>query len=213
MKHRGTCLLLVLCASMLAPCGVSATGRPNSDPRDNFYFASQYRVSEDVGEVLVRVGWIPYPGNTNGWVLFRTLDGSALAGFDFISVSRTLYFSPATNIVSVPVRIILDQYNEEEEYLSLNLAAGYSSMQAVWAPLRITNVRVGPKLTLAFADDGSLSISWRDDGITRVLEKATTPSSGDWIIVNTPPFSGGGFLSVSDGASGSAGFYRLRKVD
>ena len=108
----------------------------------------------------------------------------------------------------------MDENKEEEEYFSLSLAAGSTSAEAVRAPMRITNVPVGPRLILAYAEDGNVNIWWRDDGITRVLEKANTPSGGEWTSLDTPPASvAGSILSVTNAPPSTTGFYRLRKVD
>ena len=215
MKNRGTFAALALCI-FLPFATTASTWRPNSDPRDTFYFLSTPRlVSEDVGEIIVNVGWIPYPGNTNGWVQFRTMDGSALVGRDFGSGNRILYFSLETNVVSFPVRIIMDDDNEREEYFMLNLLVGSSSSQAIWHGVKITNVQVGPKLYFSFTEEGSLRIVWLDDGIPRVLEKSSLPSGPDWTVVGTPLSTreGSGYLYVTDVPAGPAGFYRLRQVE
>jgi hypothetical protein len=214
MKNRGSFAALALCI-FLPFATTASTWQPNSDPRDTYYLSSPPLVSEDVGEIIVTVRWIPYPGNTNGWVRFRTMDGSAQVGYDFGSGDRILYFSLETNRVSFPVRIIMDDENEREEYFMLNLLVGSSINQAIWHGVKIANVQVGPKLYFSFTEDGSLRIVWRDDGIPRVLEKSSLPSGPDWIAVGTPQSTreGSGYLYVTDVPAGPAGFYRLRQVE
>jgi hypothetical protein len=215
MKYRRKFLRFGILIELAQSVATAQVQPHDTNLPDVFYFTQrEYVVAEDAGEAIVRIHWISGGRDMYGRINYETVDQSALAGSDYKSVRGTVEFFDYTNNIPVRIPIIMDEENETDETVFLKLtSAGYYSEPRGNAVLRITNVRVGPRLKVAWSADDTVNIFWPDDGINRVLEKSTTPSSAVWTVVATPASSVGGVFSVNDVRSGPAGFYRLRKLD
>ena len=176
------------------------------------FMQSEYVVAEDASNAVISVRFDPGHRGIYGSVRYETADGTATAGEDYTAVSNILNFS-GWGPRSFNVPIVLDSLVEGDQTVQLRLLPGWKTdvgPQST-AVLRITNVRPPLKLHIASAGDGTLTLSWPDDGITRLLEKCDTPRGTDWTVVTASPKSVAGRLSVTDGPAARAAFYRLRK--
>ncbi|MGH8525351.1 MAG: Calx-beta domain-containing protein [Gammaproteobacteria bacterium] len=207
---RAAALLGLAAASALGDVTQQDTVVPN-----RFEFTqAEYVVAEDASHAVIWVRFRPGHRGISGQVAYRTEDGTALADEDYAPVAGSLYFSGWANR-SFNVPIVWDSLDESDQTVNLRLLPGWKTEvgpQAT-ATVRITNVRPPLKLALVAAADGTLTLSWPDDGVARLLEKCDTPFGGNWTVITNAPTSAAGRLSVTDVGSAGATFYRLRKPD
>ena len=173
---------------------------------------AEYVVAENATNATITVRF--YPGNRgiSGAVNYHTEDETAIAQHDYMPVAGTLNFSDWANR-SFDVPIIWDELDESDQTVILRLDP-VSPLSTVGprakAILRITNVDAPAKLRLA-GGPGSVTVSWPDDGVVRLLEKSDSPRAANWITVTNTPFSASGRFFVTNTCSSAATFYRLRK--
>jgi hypothetical protein len=81
-----------------------------------------YSADEADGEIEVFVAVLQ--GELSGPVVVRisTMDGSALSGSDYDSINQTLTFDTDTTRIPVPVSILEDDIDEEDESILVRLA-------------------------------------------------------------------------------------------
>lgn len=205
------CALLVLLAASVHG---DVTQQDTVGPNRFEFTQAEYVVAEDAGHAVIWVRFNPGHRGISGAVAYRTEDGTAIADEDYLPVAASLSFSGWANR-SFNVPIVWDSLDESDQTVHLRLLPGWKTEvgpQAT-ATLRITNVRPPLKLALAAAGDGTLTISWPDDGVARLLEKCDTPFGGNWTVVTNAPAAAAGRLSVTETQSSRATFYRLRKPD
>jgi hypothetical protein len=120
---------------------MSSLGDPSQQdttvPNRFDFSQAEYVVPEDAGAATITV--LFYPGNRgmSGSAGYRTEDGTATVGEDYIHTEGSLYFDgPAPLSFKVPV--IWDALDEGDQIVQLHLGGGASQSTAT---LRITNVR------------------------------------------------------------------------
>jgi solute carrier family 8 (sodium/calcium exchanger) len=118
--------------------------RPTDLPYAEIEFqAAAYAVLECVDTVRLQVLRL---GNTSKEVKvhYRTIDGTATAGEDYIAVDGFLTFAPGVEQMELPVKIIDDVEWEEDEvfYLELELADGITPDVAVLGQIPRTTVTI-----------------------------------------------------------------------
>ena len=201
-------LFLATVVSSVADVTQQDTEMPN---RFEFTHA-EYVVAENATNATITVRF--YPGNRSisGAVDYHTEDGTAIAQHDYMPVAGRLFFSGWANR-SFDVPVIWDAVDESDQTVVLQLGA-ITPLSTVGprktAILRITNVDPPAKLRLARGSD-SVTVSWLDDGVARLLEKTGSPSGGNWTHVTNSPVNVAGRFYITNNCSGAATFYRLRK--
>lgn len=118
--------------------------RPTDLPYAEIEFqAAAYAVLECVDTVRLKVLRL---GNTSKEVKvhYRTIDGTATAGDDYIAVDGYLTFAPGCEEMELPVKIIDDVEWEEDEvfYVELELAEGITPDVAVLGQIPRTTVTI-----------------------------------------------------------------------
>ena len=108
----------------------------------------QYNGSESDGEIQVAVAVLR--GELSGPVVVRisTMDGTALSGSDYESVNITITFDPDNTRILVPVPVLEDDIDEEDEDIlaRLGLEPGGGNQ----------NIQISPdEATLVIVDDDS----------------------------------------------------------
>jgi hypothetical protein len=121
-------------------CAMSSLGDPRQQdttvPNRFDFSQAEYVVAEDAGSATITVLFFPGNRGISGSAGYRTEDGTATAGEDYVHVEGGLYFSgPAPLSFSVPV--IWDALDEGDQIVHLHLGGGASQSTAT---LRITNV-------------------------------------------------------------------------
>jgi solute carrier family 8 (sodium/calcium exchanger) len=131
-------LLLVLSVN-------SSVGDPSQQDTtvpNRFEFSSaEYVVPENITNAVITIYFRPGNRSMSGSCGFRTDDGTAIAGEDYLHVEGSLNFSGGgPRSFSVP--IIWDHLDEEDQTVVLWLGGGASHSSAI---LRITNVPSAPR--------------------------------------------------------------------
>ena len=87
-----------------------------------FFDPGHYTVMESVGDLAVTVR--REGGDPNQCVLvdYRTEDGSASAGSDYVAVAGTLFFGPGESVKAIGVAVIDDDLFEEDEHFYVKLS-------------------------------------------------------------------------------------------
>ena len=87
-----------------------------------FFDPGHYTVMESVGDLAVTVR--REGGDPNQCVLvdYRTEDGSASAGSDYVAVAGTLFFGPGESLKTFSVAVIDDDLFEEDEHFYVKLS-------------------------------------------------------------------------------------------
>ncbi|XP_043220660.1 sodium/calcium exchanger 2-like isoform X1 [Amphibalanus amphitrite] len=103
-----------------------------------FFDPGHYTVMESVGELALTVR--REGGDPNQCVLvdYRTEDGSASAGSDYVAVAGTLFFGPGESVKTIGVSVIDDDLFEEDEHFYVKLS-GLRLASRDGAPVGQTN--------------------------------------------------------------------------
>ncbi len=107
-----------------------------------FFDPGHYTVMENVGEFAASVRREGGDPNVTVQVDFRTEDGSANAGSDYIAVAGTLTFHPRETLKTFNVCVIDDDVFEEDEHFYIRLSnarlvasteTGYGNTSSIYA--------------------------------------------------------------------------------
>ena len=154
---------------------MSSLGDPRQQdttvPNRFAFSQDEYVVAEDAGAATITV--LFYPGNRgiSGSAGYRTENGTATAGEDYVHTEGGLYFDgPAPLSFNVPV--IWDALDEGDQLVQLHLGGGASQSTAA---LRITNVRrtVVPALPAPPRGGGGPARKWRPPIVTLNVTERT----------------------------------------
>jgi Calx-beta domain-containing protein len=180
---------------------------------DQFEFISAaYFASQGVSNAIITVRFTPGDPSWNGSVNYSTTNGTAIPNKDYAPVSGTLYFS-GVSYRSFSVPIASRSAGQPEKNLGLLLTPSPGDTGAVilrGSALLYINLPVPPKLDISAGPNGTVSISWLDDGTGPVLEKSTEPGTG-WTVVSAWPTSVNGRMTVTEPAAVAMSLYRLRR--
>lgn len=190
------------------------TPQDTTVPNEFRFSSAEYFVSEDATNAVITVHFSPGHRGYYGWVNYTLQDGTATANQDYMPVSGSLAFSGVPS-QSFTVPIIMDSLDEERETIRLVLSPSPLDANAVItrsnATLNIINVRPIPTLRIAGGANGTLTISWLDDGTNPVLEKSVASPAANWSVVTTAQTTVNGRCSVTETPSSGMALYRLRK--
>lgn len=199
---------------LFAPSAPSQiTPQDTTVPNEFQFSTAEYFVSEDATNAVITVQFSPGHRGYYGWVNYTVLDGTATANQDYTPVSGSLSFSgiPSRSF-TVPIK--MDSLAEEQETIRLVLSPSPFDANVVItrsnATLNIINVRPVPTLEIFAGTNGTLTISWHDDGTNPILEKSTASPAAKWGIVTAARTTANGCCSVTEVPSGAMAIYRLR---
>jgi len=188
------------------------TPRDTVIPNQFEFISARYFVSSGATNAVITVRFSPGDRSWSGSVNYATRNGTALANQDYAPVSGTLSFSGTPyQSFSVP---LTGSPGDQPKTILLVLAASPSDSNALItrsnAVLNI-NLPPPPDLVIRPGANGTVVISWPDDGTAPLLEKRDTPSAADWGILGTMPADGNGKCSYTDVSSAGIALYRLRR--
>lgn len=112
---------------------------------------------------------------------FETVDGTALAGEDYIATSGSIFFTPGETNKSVVIPIIIDEYLEPTEEFSVLLSNPINGYIKIGEPTATGGIANDDNL-VNISDDGyeaadsytGMSLVWSDEF------NGTTINSGNW---------------------------------
>ena len=188
----------------------SAIGPRDTETDNRFDFTSvQYFVSKGATSAEITVHFTPGNSSWSGSVNYKTAGGTAVSNQDYTPVSGTLSFSGFSySTFKIPLKANSPDQGQKTIGLILAPDAPGTVSNAV------LNINLGPppKLEITTDPNGTLAISWLDDGTNPFLEMVQTPFDTNWTAVSTWPVAGNGRLTVFQPISGPMGFYRLRRA-
>jgi hypothetical protein len=133
-------------------------------------------VSESAGTAVFAVTLSPPPAaGQQVQVAYRTVDGTARAGSDYVALSGTLTFGQAETLKNVSVQVTDDTQSEQNETFSLELTGTQTNEVTAAATIRDNDGGVLPacgKPTYNKATETALFI-WNDCGTTQWHMRAT----------------------------------------
>jgi len=204
------CVLFFLFATSATS---QVTPQDTSVPNAFRFSSAEYYVPEDATNAVITVEFSPGHRGYYGWVNYTVQDGTATANQDYTLVSGSLSFSgvPSSSF-TVPIK--MDSLDEELETIRLILSPSPFDANAIItqgsATLNIVNVRPVPTLEIVAGTNGTLTISWNDDGTNPILEKSAASPAAKWSVVTAARTLANGCCSVTEVPSGAMAFYRLR---
>jgi len=130
-----------LVALLFFTCAMSSLGDPRQQdttvPNRFAFSQDEYVVAEDAGSATITVLFFPGNRGMSGSAGYRTENGTAIAGEDYVPTEGGLYFDgPAPLSFNVPV--IWDDVDDGDQTVVLHLGGGATQSTAT---LHITNVR------------------------------------------------------------------------
>jgi hypothetical protein len=179
---------------------------------DQFEFVSgAYYISQGGTNAVITVRFTPGNPSWSGAVDYSTTLGTAITNQDYKPVKGTLYFSGAYASFSVP--IAGNSQDPPNKTIGLILAPNPGDAGAVILRRSATlyiYVPPPPNLDISAGPNGTVSISWMDDGTGPLLEKSNGPGS-TWTLVTAWPAAVSGRMTVTEPASASMTLYRLHR--
>lgn len=206
---------LKLCLSFVL-LGASAHGqirpRDTEVPNQFEFISAQYFASSGATNAVITVRFSPGNRSWNGSVNYATRNGTAVANQDYAPVNGTLNFSgTAYQSFTVP---LTGSPGDPPKTIFLVLAPTPSDSGALItrsnAVLNI-NLPPPPNLTISPGANGTVVISWSDDGTAPLLEKREASTAASWSVLGTMPADGNGKCSYTDVSSAGTALFRLRR--
>lgn len=103
-------------------------------------------------------------------VQYETIDGTALAGEDYVATSGTVVFAPGEVNKAVVIPIIVDDYLEQDEVFTVNLSNPINGYIKIGEPTATGGIRNDDSM-INISDEGyqsaasyeGLSLAWSDE--------------------------------------------------
>jgi hypothetical protein len=195
---------------MCALLALTAISAVSQIPNQYYFVSATYFASQGTTNAAVTVRFVPGTRGWNGIVNYSTGGGTAVVNQDYAPVSGAMSFSGNSyGTFTVPVNC--DSSNQDTT-VSLLLSASPSDADAIISrsnAVLTINLPPPPNLRIMPGQNGTVIISWPDDGTDVFLEKQASPAE-NW----SPLYGGslnGGVRSYTDVAIGGTTFYRLRR--
>jgi hypothetical protein len=180
---------------------------------DQFEFISaQYFVSSGATNAVIAVRFFPGGRSWSGSINYATRDGTAIANQDYAPVHGTLNFSG--NVYQSFTVPLLGSSVDRPKTILLALEPNPSDANAlITRSNAVLNINLPPPPDLAVRPgaNGTVVISWSDDGTAPWLEKLDTSMAASWGTLGTMPVDGNGKCSYTDVSSTGMALYRLRR--
>ncbi|MGH2524708.1 MAG: Calx-beta domain-containing protein, partial [Anaerolineales bacterium] len=107
------------------------------------FSSSGFSVNEAAGSATVTVT-LNTPSSVPAAVQYTTLNGTALAGSDYVATSGTVTFAPGATTATFPVPILDDPFDEPNETVALTLSTAISASLGIPASATLTIVDNDP---------------------------------------------------------------------
>lgn len=159
--------------------------------------------------------WLESPIEVPVEAEFTTVDGTAVAGQDFLATTGRLLFSPGNTTNRVGIPIIGDTQYESEERFSI----GWGELNGVLWPNAVTRISLlnddpvpRPELGMTLGADQSAVIRFQSlSGVRYTLESRASALSGAWETEGSTRTGTGTTLEIRPAARPDpTRFYRLR---
>lgn len=206
---------LKLCVSfvlLVASAPAQITPKDTVIPNQFEFVSAQYFVSSGATNAVIAVRFFPGDRSWSGSVNYATRNGTALANQDYAPVQGTLSFS-GTAYQSFTVPLTGSPGDQPKTIILVLMANPADSNALITRGNAVLNINLPPPPNLVIRPEanGTVVISWSDDGTAPLLEKRETPSSASWNILGTMPVDGNGKCSYTDVSSAGIALYRLRR--
>jgi hypothetical protein len=135
--------LLVGVAFLVALMGLAMVSAVSGDtlPEVSFGSDSLY-VAEDAGQVNINVSLSP-SSTLTVTVGYATVEGTALAGQDYVSATGTLTFTPGITLQTFPLTVVDNALPDDDRSLFVVLTAPQSATLGLYSTLTITIIDDG----------------------------------------------------------------------
>jgi hypothetical protein len=176
------------------------------------FVSAQYFVSRGATDAVITVRFSPGSRSWSGSVNYATHDGTGIANQDYAAVSGSLSFSGiAYRSFTVPLTAgPLDQ----PRMILLVLAPSPSDPNAIIlrsnAVLHI-NLPPPPNIAINLGPNGTVLVSWPDDGTEPLLEKRVS-SGTTWNALPPVTSDSNGRCCYAEACSTGMALYRLRRA-
>jgi hypothetical protein len=180
---------------------------------NRFEFSSaQYFVSKCATNAVITVRFFPGGRSWSGSVNYVTRDGTAVANQDYVPVNGTLTFSGlAYRAFTVP---LTGSPLDPPKTILVVLAPSPFDPDAILtrsnAALSI-NLPPPPDVAISSGTNGTVVVSWPDDGTEPLLEKLQTSLGTNWGVLAPVPVDSNGRCFYADVPSAGMALYRLRR--
>ncbi len=145
------------------------------------------------------------PSGRDVQVAYATLDGTAVAGQDYLATSGVLDFAPGVTMRTVTVGIVADLLDEPDETLLVALSGAVNAtVSAGSATLTIIDDDLAPNLGLTVSSPGPFVVGGRGTYAFRVENGGAGPTEGPITLVDALP-AGLTFLEFTGAGWGCQG--------
>jgi len=192
----------------------SASGQSDTTAPNQFWFTSDhYFTSTGATNAVITIQFSPGGRDYQGSVKYSTQNGTASATQDYTPTNGVLIFSGSSwSSITIPLTAVPGATTNKT--ILINLTTSSTDSNAIItrsnAVLQI-NCPPPPNLRIAPGPNGTMLVSWPDDGTDVFLETTDTPSSANWNALGSAPIDGNGVRCYTDVPVGGTAFYRLRR--
>jgi hypothetical protein len=203
------CLSLTL---LVASAQGQIAPRDTVIPNQFEFTSARYFVSNGATNAVITVRFFPGGRDWSGSVNYATRDGTAIANRDYTPVNSTLSFSGvAYRSFTVP---LTGAPQEQPKTILVVLTPSSFDANAILtrsnAALNI-NLPSPPNVAISPGTNGTVIVSWPDDGTEPLLEKLQTSTGTNWDSIASVPADGNGRCEYTDVPSIGMALYRLRR--
>jgi hypothetical protein len=215
MKKHFLLNLLQFCTPLVllvASAPGQITPRDTVIPNQFEFTSAQYFASNGATNAVITVRFVPGGRSWNGSVNFAARDGTGIANEDYAAVNGTLSFS-GVPYRSFMVPLVGTSLGEPKTIL-LVLAPSPSDANAILTRSNaVLNICLPPPpdILIRRGANGTVVVSWPDDGTEPLLEKLQMPTGTNWGVLAPVPTDGNGRCSYTDLSSDVMALYRLRR--
>jgi hypothetical protein len=203
------CISFVLLAALAQG---QITPRDTVIPNQFEFISARYFVSSGATNAVITVRFVPGGRSWSGSVNYATRNGTATANQNYAPVNGTLNFSG--NVYQSFTVPLMGSPVDQPKTIFLVLAPNPSDSNAlITRSNAVLNINLPPPPNLAIRPEanGTVVISWSDDGTEPLLEKLDTSIAASWGVLPTVPVDSNGKCSYTDVSSAGMALYRLRR--
>jgi hypothetical protein len=181
-------------------------------PNQFEFTSAHYFVSKGAINAVITVQLSPGSRSWSGSVNYATGDGTAFANRDYTPVSGRLTFSGVA-LHSFTVPLTAGPQDQPKTILLVLTPSPWDANALLLRSNAVLHINLPPPPNVAIdpGPNGTVVVSWPDDGTEPLLEKLHTSSGMTWDALAPVATNGNGRYCYTDVPSPGMALYRLRR--